>query len=252
MASKESTVEVVATFPEDYGTESLRGKEVTFHVVIEYVDDYTLAEITPDFIKENYEDFETAETETDAIVAAFRTYISEKLAEELADNRVEDIKSKIWDYLMENTEFTGKYPKKAVKENRKSIRGQLENEYAYYNQLIYQQYGTTFSSLEEFVKLYYSLDADTSLSDYLDMRAKEVVREELIVYSIIKQQGWDLTDEEFDEGAAKLVEEYKELYDMDEDEVFEYFGRQAIYESLLYDKLMDKLYESAQVTVDAD
>ena len=250
LASKESTIEVTAEFPKDYDAEELRGKTATFHVVIQYVDDYDLPELTPELLKEKYEDFKTESTDTETVLAEFDTYLREVLAEELAEQKKEDAKSKIWDYLMENTEFTGKYPKKAVKANRAEIHDQLKAEFAYYNQLIQQQYGTSFSSLSEFVKLYYDLDEKTSLSDYLTQRAKEVTREELIVYSIIKAEGWDLTDEEFDEGMQKLVDEYAELYDMDEDDVLDYFGREAIYESVLYDKLMNKLYDLAVITID--
>ena len=250
LATNESYVEVEAVFPKDYSAEELRGKTATFHVVIQYVDDYDLPELTPELLKESYEDFKPEATETEAVLAEFDTYLRGVLADQLAEQREEDIKSKIWDYLMENTTFTGKYPKKAVKANKKDIREQLEAEYAYYNQLIYQQYGTSFSSLSEFVTLYYDLEDGVSLNDYLNQRAKEVTREELIVYSIIKAEGWDLTDEEYAEGEAELIEEYAELYDMDKDEVLEYFGYEAIYESLLYDKLMDKLYESVRVTVD--
>ena len=250
MASKESTVEVTAKFPKDYSAEELRGKTATFHVVVQYVDDYDLPELTPELLKEKYEDFKTESTDQATVLAEFDTYLRGVLAEQLAEQKKEDIKTKVWDYLMENTDFTGKYPKKAVKENREEIHEQLKLEYAYYNQLFYQQYGTTFESLSEFVKLYYELDEDESLGDYLDKRAKEVAREELIVYSIVKAEGWDLTDEEYAEGEAKLLEEYAELYDMDKEDVYDHFGRQAIYESLLYDKLMDKLSESAEVSID--
>ena len=250
IASKESTVEVTAKFPKDYTSEELRGKTATFHVVVQYVDDYELPELTSELLKEKYEDFKTESTDEATVLAEFDTYLRGVLAEQLAEQKKEDIKSKIWDYLMENTDFTGKYPKKAVKANRADIYDQLKAEYAYYNQLMQQQYGSGFSSISEFVKLYYDLADDTSLDDYLDKRAKEVTREELIVYSIVKAEGWDLTDEEFDAGAQKIIDEYAELYDMDAEEVYKHFGREAIYESVLYDKLMDKLSEIAEVTID--
>jgi hypothetical protein len=37
---------------------------------------------------------------------------------------------------------------------------------------------------------------------------------------------------------------------MDEEDVLDHFGRETIYESILYDKLMDKLSETAKVTID--
>ena len=250
VASKESTVEVTAKFPKDYSAEELRGKTATFHVVVQHVDDYDLPELTPELLKEKYEGFKTESTDKETVLAEFDTHLRGVLADQLAEQKKEDIKTKIWDHLMENTDFTGKYPKKAVKENREDIHEQLKIEYAYYNQMMQQQYGTGFGSLTEFVKLYYNLDADETLGDYLDKRAKEVVREELIVYSIVKAEKWDLTDEEFEEGKKELVDQYAALYDMDEDEVLDHFGYEAIYESILYDKLMDKLSESADVTVD--
>ena len=250
MASKESTVEVTAKFPMDYAAEELRGKTATFHVVIQYVDDYELPELTPELLKEKYKDFKTDSTDKDTVLAEFDTYLREVLAEQLAEQKKEDIASKIWDYLMENADFTGKYPKKAVKANREEIHEELKLEYAYYNQMVKEQYGTSFSSLSEFVSLYYGLESGVSLDDYLDRRAKEVTREKLIVYSIVKAEKWDLTDEEYAEGEAKLIEEYDELYGMDEKDIYDYFGREAIYESILYDKLMEKLSEIAKVTVD--
>ena len=250
MASKESTVEVTAKFPKDYSAEELRGKTATFHVVIEYVDDYELPALTPELLKEKNEDFNPESTDTEGILAEFDTYLREKLAVELAEQRHDDIVTKLWDYLMENTEFTGKYPKKALKTSKKEIREDLELEYLYYDQMLYDQYGTRFGSLESFVSVYYDLDSETSLGDYLTIRAKEITREKLIVYSIVKAEGWDLTDEEFAEGEEKLLKEYQELHGLDKDEVYDYFGEQAIYESLLYDKVMKEIAALAEVTVD--
>ena len=45
-----------------------------------------------------------------------------------------------------------------------------------------------------------------------------------------------------------MLEEYAELYGMDKDEVYDQIGKEAIYESVLYEKLLKKLTENAVIT----
>ncbi len=250
LATREDSVEIKATFPDDYQEESLQGKTATFHVIVESVDEYDVPSeksLTEKMVKTVYADFECDET-GDAFLAALREHLRSVAAEEKAEERREDIENEIWKSLMENVKFTGKYPKKAVKENRKTLEAEMRSEYQYYSNLWYQQYQSSLGTFEEFVEIYYDVEKGDSWKDYLEKRAKEVTREEILVYSIVKAEKWLLTDAEYEAGKEELLEEYAELYDMDKDEVYDRIGRDAIYENILFEKLLTKLTENAEIT----
>ncbi len=251
LSPSERSVAVTATFPEDYGEESLQGKTATFHVVIDSVDTYDVPserELTEKMVQKTYADFKSEET-GDAFLAAVRAHLRAALTEAEAERRESDIESKLWAYLMDTVRFTGKLPKKALKENRAEIKAEMENEYAYYKQVWSQQYGIELNSFGEFANLFYDIEKGKTWKDYLETRAKRATREEILVYSIIRAEKWDLTDAEYEAGKARILAEYMEEYpDMDEDEIFRQIGKTAIYESVLFDKLLAKLAENAEVT----
>ena len=250
LSLNEKSVQVTATFPEDYSEESLRGKEARFHVVVDSVDRYDVPNersLTAKMVQAVYSDFEST-AEGDAFLAYLREYLQGALEKEQAQQRQADIETEIWKYLMENANFTGKYPKKALKENRKELKSQMQNEYRYYKQLWQQEYQITVNSFEDFAENYYDIGDAESWDDYFEKRVKKRTREEILVYSIVKAEKWDLTDAEYESGKAEILAEYAALYDMDEQDVFDLIGRKTIYENTLYKKLLSKLCECAVIT----
>ena len=248
--SESETAAVQVTFPEDYQEESLKGKTATFHVYVDSVDEYdvpSVSALTEKMVKKTYADF-ACDATGDEFEAALREYLGTVAAEEKEEERRKDIEDKIWTHLMKSVSFTGKYPKKALKENRKSLKAEMQSEYRYYSNLWYQQYQSDLGTFEEFAELYYDIEEGDDWEDYLEKRAKEVTREEILVYSIVKAEKWLLTDAEYEEGKEKLLEEYAELYNMDKDEVYDQIGRDAIYENILFEKLLKKLSENAVIT----
>jgi trigger factor len=96
------TVEVKVTFPEDYQSKDLAGKEAVFTTVINFISEQEEAELTDEFVKENFSG--------DPYNFTSVKDMKEKIAEQLGKNKQTAYVS---NYLMENSTFK-EIPKELV------------------------------------------------------------------------------------------------------------------------------------------
>jgi FKBP-type peptidyl-prolyl cis-trans isomerase (trigger factor) len=244
--AEETSVEVKANFPKDYGNEELNGVEATFHVVVTMVDKYTVPALTEEMVKEEFSDFDKGEEEFEV---ALRAYLRDMLEEEADTTRKNDLRDLIFEHLKEKAKFTGKYPKKALKEAYGEQYDLYESEYYYYCDYVKQQYGSEYSGdIEDYVAFQYGLAEDVSLKDYLNAEAKNIVREKLLLYSIIKAEGWDLTDAEYDEESEKVLAQFAKSYSSTPEKILNTLGEDYIYEYVLFKKAINKLIDASVIT----
>ncbi len=244
LVKSERTIEVHATFPDDYSEESLQGVEAVFHVVVAYTDVYELPVLEKSLIEKAYPDFKA---EGEDYIGEFRAYLQNELEKQAEESRQNDIQNAVWEYLLENAGFTGKLPKKAFKENAEEIYADMLAEFAYYDDLMYQQYQYHYPDFETFAVSFYETD-DMTWQEYRDEQAEKLTKEELLLYAIARDAGWLLTDAEFTAEKNRIVAEYAEEYDMAQSQILEMLGEDAIYDTILYEKVIAKVAEAANVT----
>ena len=244
--SNEKTVSVTATFPADYEEESLAGREATFLVVVESMVDYDVPEFGEEWIEDSYPDFET---EGD-LLTGFRDFIRESLEsdrEEAYKNALEDA---IWEHMIEHAEVH-EYPKSEVKAYYKMFYEQLEADYASFRQYAYEQYGDYLVySLDEFALTYYYDLPDEYKDDwkgYLTYTAEQNVRDKLLFYTIVRQEGYTLSEEEYDRRIEEYLESYALLNGTTVDAAREQIGEEDLRETALYAYVMEQLRASATV-----
>lgn len=208
------------TFPADYHNTDLAGVEVTFVCTVKQIngDNLIVPEITDAFVMENFQ----CET-----VADFRTMISENLkarAEYTANNAMYN---QIFDYIIENSTFIA-YPEEEI--------DRMFNEYT----SMYKSYAEAYGM--EYDVFLTSYIGKTEEELYADMR--NYVKEDLIMYSLIKELNAELTDIEYNERLDTL----SEMYGMDSQTFASYYGEEAIRATMLWEEIMNTIAQSANIT----
>jgi hypothetical protein len=74
------------------------------------------------------------------------------------------------------------------------------------------------------------------------------VREKLLLYSIIKAEGWDLTDAEYEEESEKVLAQFAKSYSSTPEKILNTLGEDYIYEYVLFKKAINKLIDASVIT----
>lgn len=210
-AKKNTVIVVKFTYADDHTNESLRGKKVEFDVTIKGVTKTNYPEYTDAFVKEKT-GYET--------IAALEEYLRHEIELDL-----------LWTEVVNSVEVN-KYPKKKLNEN-------LEQIDAYYNAYM-EANNMTFEKLLSDV-------LNTTEEEYNAMRTERanlVVKEEMILYYIVKQEKVRLSGKQYKAGAAELAE--TEGYDSIK-ELEEGVGREIVERSIKWDIVKEIVLENAKI-----
>ena len=186
------------TFPEDYSSTDLAGKDVEFTVSVEYKEVTTTPEFTDEFVSENsaeYTKTQYGESQQIDTVEEYREYIRERLYNMQLEDAIEDA---IYDLI-----------------TVKSYDGaQYDKVYAYKQETL-SQYAS-----------YYGTDADTLASYYgyasADLYCQAETEYQLtlcMLYTALAEEfGITHTQEEIDAAITEYMDEsgYSETYSLDE------------------------------------
>lgn len=232
--------EIPCTFPQNYGTEELNGKDVIFVVTVNYVEEYILPEYNDEFVK--MMTTETAQTEEDILNTTAE--LEESIKEYLAEYKQEQYNTNVYGQMMisilDSAEIKG-VPEAELNDTIAMIKENAEYEFSLYG----PYYGIdNFETYLTSVCGYASMEAfETEVNEY----ATEYMYERMAICLIAENEGITVTQEEKDAFANdlltqteyKTVEELKEAYGETYDADVEY--------QLLYDKTMAAIIEMAKV-----
>lgn len=217
-----STVSYEVTFPDEYSPNpDLAGKLTVFTVTVHYIEEEVVPELNDEFVSKN---FGEAGCNT---VEEFMTYYKGFLEEQRIETFEEEAALAIWEQIMENTVKIS-IPQKAVDSLYWSTRTDYES-YA-------SMYGMTY---EDFLAQAVGMTDETMIK-----YSEEYIFEDLVVYSLIKAEGLEVTDEEYASGVKVLAVEYE----MDEEEFLETFEENDIKNVLRWRKLLDAIYSWSNIT----
>ncbi|MCR4658354.1 MAG: trigger factor [Lachnospiraceae bacterium] len=168
------SVTVKVTFPDDYSTKELQGKDAEFAVEVHGV--YEVPEFTDEFVAEYLS--EHAKT-----VDEYKQYLKDTHYDE-------NLESALKTKLSEDTEESS-YP--GYLKQYKSLEMFLDEQtYEQMNQLYQAYYGSGFSSFEE-----YSGMTEEEYEEDLDRRAKEAIKEKLAAQYILEAEGVTLSEQDY-------------------------------------------------------
>lgn len=171
------TFDIEVTFPDDYMTEELAGKDAVFETTINYIQETKTPELTDEFVATNLASYYEVST-----VDELKAYLEDALTQAKTDDY-------LYNYVLENSTFAEELP--AV-----FTEYQKEDMLAYYASFA-SSYGMT---LEDFMSSYFGTDDVNSLFE--DETAKETMNtyaKQYLIYQAISQDAaLEITDEDLD------------------------------------------------------
>jgi len=217
------------TFPENYtragieNPESLVGKSITFEITLKKVFDLVIPELNDEFVK----NVSTVST----TVEEYRNEIKNKIIEERKANIDQQKMYGAWAAVMNTVEVI-EYPapeleaaKKSIEDNYLSMAHSLDPDL----------------TLEAYTAGFLNMSMD-ELAAQIEKYAKNTVTERLALYYIAQQENLSVTDEEY----KNTLAEYAEKYGFESPEEFEkFYGAELIRESMLFDKVIKLVIDSA-------
>ncbi len=218
------TRDVHVVFPDPYyNNPDIAGKAATFVVTLKSFTEKVLPELD-DYFAAAVSDFDTLDE--------LKAQIKEDLAKDKEAKGLSDQQQAVWETVMEESELI-KYPEAIVND-------MLDNAIAsYQSQADYHG----FASLEEMLMQYYSMSLEeftTQMKSY----AEAACHEEIVLMLVAKEAGIVLMSDEYQAGALKIATEAG-MYSVEMLE--EYYGADAVFNSLLYEKVLDYLVANAVI-----
>ena len=214
--------DVVVTFPEDYHSEDLKGKEAVFAVEINEIKETQLPHIDDEFVKDTTE-FETLEE--------LKNDIRAKAAENKKKSAEDAMKNEVVEKLAENIEV--EIPEVMVKNEVDNMLKDFENNLRYQGMDLntyYQYTGTSKEILEEQMK----------------EDAEKRVRISLAVDAVSKSEGVEATEEDMEAEYKKMADIYKLEVEKIK-EIFQNSQDEAIKSTIVTRKTVDLLLENAKL-----
>jgi FKBP-type peptidyl-prolyl cis-trans isomerase (trigger factor) len=126
-----------------------------------------------------------------------------------------------------------KYPEEIVNDYLENAITSYQSQADYYG----------FASLEEMLMQYYGMTLDTFNAE-MKSYAEAACHEEIVLMLVAKEAGIVLMSDEYQAGALKIAAEAG-MYSVEMLE--EYYGKDAIYNSLVYEKVLDYLVANAVI-----
>ena len=235
--SKDNPYPVHVTFPENY-KEDLAGKDAIFYVVVEYVVQYEIPELTDKFVEETlkYEHEGDLPDVEGALVDAYKASIKKSMEQSALEAAEQAAYAKAMEELMGKLTFTS-YPEGEVEYYYNMYIKEFESYYAYYKTL----YG--YSSLDEFAVDYMGLEKGSDWKAELTKQCQKTVQQSILIHAIAEVEGIEqVTDAEFQAELDYLVEYYKQ-YNYTAEYIREQMGDDAIKESALFGKIEKLIME---------
>lgn len=205
-------------FPENYFNSDLAGAEVTFKCIIHYIEGKLIVpEFTDDFVKETF-----GYNNTEEFRIAYRASL-ETQKESLIK---EQVYNSLWKQIVDDTEVLS-YPEEEVERSFEEMR-------AYYK------------DYAEYLKV----DYDTFMSSYIGMtdeqlrdQCKASVREDLVLYQLVKELKLELTEEEY----STAMNDFANEFGMTFEDLISYYPEESIRKTVLWQAALDIVMQSAEI-----
>lgn len=218
------TITVIAEIPEDYSADPTlpAGEEVTFDVVLNFVSAKIVPELNDEFAKK-------VTAGKCSTVVEYREYIKSELEEDKKEEAEAEIVKELTNKIIKNSQF-------------ENIDGQVDE---YYNTMYatYEAGAEHFGiSMPEYTERFHHLQLDEFQKKIRETMI-DLVKEQLVYREIADKEKLKISDEKYKEYMSQYLKEYG--YD-DEKAFVEYYGKESIEESMLYDYAIEFVINNAK------
>lgn len=222
------TKDIQLTFPDPYSNNTdLSGQPATFSVTLKGYVVTTVPELTDEFVG-SISDYST--------VDEYKSAAMLELYSENQESGVNQQLEEVWSAALDNASLIS---------CPEDIYNNYYDSFVSYYESYADYYG--YDSLEAMMTSAYSMTLDefyAQASSY----AEDACFEEMVMTLIAQKENVTVSEAEYTEGASNLAVQYN--FDT-VDEFTEYYGKDVIAQTLLWDKLVDYLLDNA-TAVDAD
>lgn len=216
-------MDVTVTFPEEYHSEELSGKEAVFHVKINEVKVEERPELNDEFAQDISE-FDTLDE--------LRADIKRSLEEQARDRAEGEMKDAILEKIFEANDID--VPEVMVEDTLQDMLKEFE-----------RNVESQGFKLKQFFEL--TGQAPNELRERMKEDAYKRVKMRLLVGGIVRQEGFDATDEEVEAELSKMAE----MYSMEADKLRDVLGDfqlKLLRDDIKSKKAVDYIYENAVTT----
>ena len=225
-------IDLDLTFPEDYPTEALAGKETVFTVNINKIQEYHVPDFTDEFVAGLGEkDFGNVISTADD----YRAYVKKEIIKQREEQYTSERKSAIITKLMDGSTFKQDVPEAMVSRYYDMMTN-------YYTQMA-SGYGMELTQLIDLIGPQIGTTSDTYEADFRE-RCVSDVKQDIVMQAISDKEGLTPTDEEFQTELEKAVENsraYSSVDDLDKE------TRESYREYLMGNKVLDFLVSKTTV-----
>ncbi|MGN0353713.1 MAG: trigger factor, partial [Muricoprocola sp.] len=212
------TKDIELTFPEEYYSEDLAGKDVVFTVTVNSVKRVpTLTD-------------EVAQKVAGQTAEEYKESIRQELVEKALEQRKSNVQNELVAKATENATIKD-YPEA-------NLEYTINHGMAYY-EYIAAMYGMT---LDDFLAAN-GMDQESFRAE-MEPVAKQALAQEMVLLAIAKEEGLELTDEEYETGLSELTAQQGLT---DSQTLLDAYGETYIRCSLTQQKVVQYLYENAQI-----
>lgn len=247
-ATKDSPAEVHVTFPEDYGSAELAGKDAVFYVAVEYAVQYTIPAYTRDTVENTlqYEcekDFYASDA---AYLSEFEGYVQTYLESDIAEDVEYEKINALWNYLTENATCVN-LPQLELDYYHAAYVEEIEYYYDYYSAYGGSSFTEQYPDFDAFARAYMGVEADGDWEAELNRLCEDMVKKDMITHAIAELEGMETVSDEEMQAELDYWVDYYSGY-MSEEEILENMGEDVIREGALSEKMQTWLLERATFT----
>ena len=245
--SKDKPAEIHVTFPEEYA-EELAGKDAVFHVVVEYAVQYTIPELTRDFVVNTlkYKPKMEFYASDEALLDEFKEYVYDTLVDQNAQN-VENAKvDALWNHLTEKATCKNLVADE-VTHYFNAYKSEVEYYFDYYTSMGNEEFKKLYPDLDAFAPVYLGLDKDADWKAEVTEMAELMVKRDMITHAIAELEGIETVTEEEYKAQVKYWVDYYQGY-MTEAEVIQNMGEVFLKEAAFSEKMDKWLMEQVTFT----
>ena len=219
---EDSPKTVTLRFPANYAEESLRGVEAKFDVYVKYATIYDTATFDDKFVSETLKVSadELSGYAGESLADKYKAKLKAEGEEKTDESNYELLVEEMWKHLMDKVEIK-KLPKKTVDFYYNSYYTLISN--------TYKSYSNEFADLDSFAVAYLNRTYGADLEDdgdwgaYITKLAEKDVVQKLLLYYIIREEGFLPSDEEYQGLYDKFYSEILDYYlDLHKEEFAEY------------------------------
>lgn len=245
--SKDSPAEIHVTFPEEYA-EELAGKDAVFHVVVEYAVQYTLPELTRDFVENTlkYKPKMEFYASDEALIDEFKEFVYDTLVSQNVQS-IENAKvDALWNHLSEVAECCNLVADE-VAYYFDAYESEIKYYFDYYTSSGGDEFKKLYPDMDAFAPVYLRLGKDADWKAEVTKMAELMVKRDMITHAIGELEGLETVSEEEYKAQVNYWVEYYYGY-MTEAEIIQNMGEVFLKEAAFTEKLDKWLMEQVTFT----